>query len=171
MMKGNEPDKNIKVLMDVLKSENGANRQKARKSLVALGKPAVSSLTRALQNSKLDQVRREAVQALGAIGDPRVIPSLVNVLEDSDPDVAWLAADVLRKFKKEAWPALLKALLKSGSESVSLRQGAHHIFRNQKENGFDDLLAILVEDLGSSMVRESTPVAAYDMLKRMKANS
>ncbi len=170
MIKDIRAGKNIKMLMDTLKSENGANRQKARKSLVALGKPAVSSLTRALRNSKLDQVRREAVQALGAIGDPRAIPPLVSVLEDSDPDVAWLAADVLRKFKKEAWPPLLRALLKSGSESVSLRQGAHHIFRNQRENGFDDLLAILVEDLGSSIVQESTPVAAYDMLRRMKEN-
>lgn len=163
--------KKIKSLMDILKSENGANRQKARKLLVALGKPAVSSLTQALTNSTLDQVRREAVKALGAIGDSRAIPTLVNVLEDSDPDVAWLASDVLRKSKKEAWPRLLRALLKSGSESVLLRQGAHRVFRTQRDNGYDDLLAILVKDLGSSIVQESAPGAAYDILKRMETNS
>jgi len=171
MIKDNQAGKTVKLLMDILKSENGANRQKARKSLVAIGKLAVSSLTKALTNSNLDQVRREAVKALGAIGDSKAISPLVSVLEDSDPDVAWLASDVLRKFKKEAWPPLLRALLKSGSESVLLRQGAHHVFRNQRENGYDDLLAILVKDLGSSMVQESTPGAAYDMLKRMETNS
>jgi HEAT repeat protein len=58
---------------------------KARKSLVALGKPAVPSLTRHCRIPKLDHVRWEAAKALGAIGDTRAIPRLVNALEDSDP--------------------------------------------------------------------------------------
>jgi HEAT repeat protein len=171
MIKEKQAGTNIKLLMDILKSENGANRQKARKSLVALGKPAVPSLIRALQNSKLDQVRWEAAKALGAIGDTRAISPLVKVLEDSDPDVAWLAAEALRQFKKVAWPPLLRQLIKDGSESAVLRQGAHHVLRNQKENGFNDLLASLREDLESNTVQESTPVVAYAILKRMKGKS
>jgi len=171
MIKEKQAGTNIKLLMDILKSENGANRQKARKSLVALGKPAVPSLIRALQNSKLDQVRWEAAKALGAIGDTRAISPLVKVLEDSDPDVAWLAAEALRQFKKVAWPPLLRQLIKDGSESAVLRQGAHHVLRNQKENGFNDLLASLREDLESNTVQESTPVTAYAILKRMKGKS
>ncbi len=171
MIKEKQSVTNIKLLMDILKSENGANRQKARKSLVALGKPAVPSLAQALQNSKLDHVRWEAAKALGAIGDTRAIPRLVNALEDSDPDVAWLAAEALRQFKKGAWPLLLRQLIKDGSESPLLRQGAHHVLRNQKENGFNDLLSVLREDLESNTVQESTPVAAYAILKRMKRKS
>ena len=161
----------LESLMDLLASNNGATRQKARKTLVALGKPAVPSLSEALQNSKLDHVRWEAAKALGAIGDTRAIPRLVNALEDSDPDVAWLAAEALRQFKKGAWPLLLRQLIKDGSESALLRQGAHHVMRNQKENGFNDLLATLREDLESNTVQESTPVAAYAILKRMKGKS
>lgn len=157
--------------MDTLASKDGVTRQKARKSLVALGKPAVPSLTQTLQNSGLDHVRWEAVKALGAIGDARAIPSLVKALEDSDPDVAWLAAEALRKFKKVAWPPLLRVLIRSGSDSVLLRQGAHHILRNQKEVGFNGLLATLTEALVFSTVPESTTVAAYEILKRMKAKS
>jgi len=52
-----------------------------------------------------------------------------------------------------------------------LRQGAHHVLRNQKENGFNDLLASLREDLESNTVQESTPIAAYAILKRMNAKS
>jgi HEAT repeat protein len=138
---------------------------------VALGKPAVSPLNSTLKNSRADHVRWEAAKALGAIGDTRAIPRLVNALEDSDPDVAWLAAEALRQFKKAAWPPLLRQLIKDGSESALLRQGAHHVLRNQKENGFNDLLATLREDLESNTFQESTPLAAYAVHKRMNGKT
>ena len=162
---------NLESLLDLLASKNGATRQKARKSLVAMGKPAVSSLTRILQNSRVDHIRWEAAKTLGAIGDTRAIPSLVKALEDSDSDVTWLAAEALRNFKKVAWPQLLRALIKSKPDSVLLRQGAHHVFRNQKEDGFNDLLATLRTALESSSASESTPFAASNILKRLKAKS
>ena len=155
----------------MLASKKGITRKDARKSLVAIGKPAVPSLTYALQNSKLDHLRWEAAKTLGAIGDVRAIPSLVKALEDGDHDVAWLAAEALRKFKKTAWPALLRELIKSGPDSVTLRHGAHHVLRNQKEDGFNDLLAILMAALISSAAPESTAIAANEILKRMKAKS
>ena len=169
MIKQKWIDTNIISLMDMLASKDGVTRQKARKSLVALGKPAFSSLARALQDSKVDHVRWEAVKTLDAIGDIRAIPQLVNTLEDTDPDVAWLAAEALRKFKKVAWPPLLRALIKSKSDSVTLRQGAHHVLRNQREDGFNDLLATLTKALEPNSVEEATPLAASDLLKRMKA--
>jgi len=135
---------------------------------VAMGKPAVSSLTRVLQNSKEDHMRWEAAKTLGAIGDIRSIPSLVKALEDSDQGVVWLAAEALGKFKKIAWPPLLRALVKSEKDSVLLRQGAHHVLRKQKEDGFNDLLVILRTALESSTASESTPFAASNLLKRMK---
>ena len=143
MIKNNPTGTSIKALIEILASGNGADRQKARKLLVAMGKPAVLFLTRALKNSESDQVRWEAAKALGAIGDTRAIPRLVNALEDSNPDVAWLAAEALRQFKKWAWPPLMWQLIKDGSESALLRRGAHHVLRNQKESGFNDLLATL----------------------------
>ena len=159
---------NLGSLMNLLACENGATRMKARKSLVALGKPAVPSLTRTLQNSKEDHVRWEAAKTLGAIGDVRSIPALVSALEDSDQGVVWLAAEALRKFKKIAWPYLMRALVKSKPDSVLLRQGAHHVLRKQKEDGFNDLLTILIKTLESNTASESTPFAASNILKRMK---
>jgi HEAT repeat protein len=136
---------------------------------VALGKPAVLSLIQALQNSKADHVRWEAVKTLNAIGDTRAIPPLVEALEDSNIDVAWLAAEGLRKFRKVAWPPLLRALIKHGSDSAVLRQAAHHVLKNQKEDGFNDLLATLSKALVCNSGEESTPLAASEMLRRMKA--
>lgn len=159
----------IQSLMDMLASKDGMVRQKARASLVAVGKPAVSSLAQALKNSTLDQVRWEAAKALSAIGDVRAIPSLVKALEDSDSGVTWLAADALSKLGKTAWPALLRPLLEIGSASLVFRQGAHHVLLHQKEDGFDDVLAVLVKELESGAFPETATVAAYEILKRLEA--
>jgi len=98
---------NLESLMDMLASKDGVVRQKAREALVNMGKPAVSSLIQALENSRLDQVRWEAAKALESISDTGSMPSLVKALEDSNSDVAWVAADALKTFKKAAWLPLL----------------------------------------------------------------
>jgi len=164
-------DTNLKSLMEMLASKDGVIRQKAREELVALGKPAVSSLIQALQNSKLDQVRWEAAKALGGINDTRSILPLVQALEDNISDVAWTAADALKAFRKAAWPPLLEALIKSKAESVALRKGAHHVLVDQKEDGFNDLLSTLLKALESSSAPESSAVAANEILKRMNIKS
>ena len=159
---------NLETLIELLASKDGMIRQKARESLVIIGKPAVPSITKLLQNSGFYQIRWEAAKILGGIDDKRAIPSLVKALEDNDHDVSWLAAEALSKFKKAAWPALLRLLIKSGSDSVLFRHGVHHVLKNQKEEGFNDLLAILKEALESKTIPESAIIAANDILKRMK---
>ena len=161
--------KDLRSLIDTLSSKDGSIRQKARRSLVALGQPAVSSLTCILHNSKLDHTRWEAAKTLSAIGDSRALPALVKALEDRDPDVAWVAADALRKSRKAAWKPLLRNLSTRGANSLLLRHGAHHVLHGQKEVGFNDLLTTLLKALKSSTAPESTPVAAYEILVRMKA--
>ena len=156
---------NLESLIDTLASRDGMARQKARKSLVAMGKPATPTLIRALRNSKVDQVRWEAAKALGAIGDVKAIPSLVKALEDRD-DVAWLAAEALENLKKAAWPAIFRQLIRRGAHSALLRQGAHHVLRNQREEGFNDLLAILVKALEVETVPVMTIMAAHDISLR-----
>jgi hypothetical protein len=85
--------------------------------------------------------------------------------------VAWLAAVALKKLKKAAWAILLSELVNRGSESVALRHGAHNVFKNQKKDGFNDLLASLMKALEADSVPELTIVAANDILKRMNTKS
>ncbi len=171
MSENNSTDMDIKSLMDELADKDGMIRQKARESLVALGKTAVSSLIEALRNSASDQVRWEAAKALGAIGDTKSIPALVDALEDSDSDVTWLAAEALIKFEKAAWVPLLEKLVKSGPDFTVLHQGAHHILREQQADGFDDLLKTLVKTLDSGTDPESVMVTAHEILNRIKSES
>jgi len=159
---------NLKPLLDLLASKDGSVRINARESLISLGKPAVSSLSKALTKSSSNQVRWEAAKALGAIRSPRSIPSLVKALDDRDRDVAWLAAEALKEFGKVAWPTLFNALIKDGAKSALFRQGAHHVLCNQKEAGFEDLLPSLLKDLEANGLRESAMVTAREINKRIR---
>ncbi len=156
------------TLVNQLESEDEKVRTRARKSLVVIGKQAVSALSLVLENSKTYKARWEAAKALGEIKDLKSIPTLVKTLEDPESDVAWLAAKALEKFRKAAWPELMHALVKRGPDSVSLQHGAHHILRNQKMEGFNDLLDILRADLKPDSVPENISLAAYHILERMK---
>jgi len=160
---------NLKNLLVMLASKDSKSRKKARELLITFGKPAVSSLENLLQNSKDDHLRWEAAKTLGGIADIRSIPSLVNALEDSNHDVAWLAAEALSNFKKAAWPALLRLLVNAEhKDSILLRQGVHHVLLNQKEEGFDDLLENLQVALKSNAAPELTVIAANELLMRME---
>jgi len=156
--------------MSMLENKDGMTRKKARESLVKIGKPAVSFLITALEQSKTDQVRWEAAKALGAIENEESIPALVKALEDLNADVAWLAAVGLKKFKKAAWPYLLRTLIETGAKSALLCQGAHHVFQNQKGDEFKDLLAPLKKNLELNTVPGMTVEAARDLLKRIIKN-
>jgi HEAT repeat protein len=158
-------------LVKLLENEDGKVRTKARKSLVTIGKQAISPLSLVLENSKIYKARWEAAKALGEIGDLKSIPTLVKALEDPESDVAWLAAKALEKFRKAAWPELLRALVERGADSTLLQHGAHHILRKQKMEDYNDLLEILRTSLETGSAPESISPAAYNILERMKKHS
>ena len=158
-------------LVNLFESEDEKVRTRARKALVTIGKQAVPYLLPVLENSKIYKARWEAAKALSEISDLKSIPVLVKALEDPESDVAWLAAKTLEKFRKAAWSVLLRALVEHGSESVLLQHGAHHVFRKQKVEGYNDLLDILRTSLEKGAVPESISPAAYNILERMKKTS
>jgi len=158
-------------LVNLLESEDEKVRTRARKSLVTIGKQAVPNLSLVLENSKIYKARWEAAKALNEIGDMKSIPTLVKALEDPESDVAWLAAKTLEKFRKAAWSELLRALVDHGSKSILLQHGAHHVFRKQKVEGYNDLLEILRAALETGSVPETVSPAAFNILERMKKSS
>jgi HEAT repeat protein len=157
----------LESLVEILASRDGLARQRAREALVAEGRAAVPLLIRALRESRVDQVRWEAAKALGTLDDARAIPVLVAALEDDDPDVGWLAAEALQKLGKAAWPAVLRALLRRGARSAVLRQAVHHVFRNQREPGFETLIEDLLKALEIETLPSMVTTTAHAILEKM----
>ena len=138
----------LKELIIKLGSDNGLEREKARKALVKIGGDSIDFLMELLSHPK-HIYRWEAVKTMEEIGDPVSIPLFIQALEDDKGDVRWIAAKGLIKLGALSINPLLK-ILEQKSDSVLLLEGAHHVFFDLKENkvlpkGFpiDKLLASL----------------------------
>lgn len=136
------------ALLASLRSRDGSVRQKARETLTSMGKRAVRQLIPLLEDPK-DNVRWEAAKALADIGDARAASSLVTTLEDENTGVRWLAAVGLIAMGRDALVPMLEALMER-SDSVWLRDGAHHVLHDLAKGDLEDLLTPIVAALESS---------------------
>jgi HEAT repeat protein len=98
-----------------------------RERLVAMGAQGVPSLVQALSSDD-SQVRWEAAKGLSDVCTRESAPALVRALEDPNGGVRWLAAQGLIALGPDAVGPLLHGLMEH-SESVWLRDGAHHVLR------------------------------------------
>lgn len=156
----------VDVLIAQLSSNDGKERSRARADLVTLGKPAVAALLAMLADHANHTRRWEAAKALSEIADPVTAPTLVATLEDGSFDIRWLAAEGLIALKRAALPSLLQALI-AHSESVWLRQGAHHILCSRSDPATQSLLAPVcaaLEGFGSDLM---IPPAAQKALQEL----
>jgi len=157
---------NIKSLMVDLSCDDILKCQNARRSLVALGHEAVPNLVEALR-SKKHWVRWEAAKALAQIADPSAAQALVDALRDKEFDVRWLAAEGLIKIGHKSLKPLLIALI-DHSDSMWLRQGAHHVLHDMDKSKFDELISPLLPALNDSEPSEFIPVLAEKTLESLR---
>jgi hypothetical protein len=131
--------------INALHSKDGEERRQARLSLVALGSEAVDPLIAMLKDAD-HEVRWEAAKALAEIADPGSAPALAEALGDAGFDIRWLAAEGLIALEGAGLGPLLEALLKN-SDSVYLREGAHHVMYDLAHKGFRDQLGPVIAAL------------------------
>jgi HEAT repeat protein len=155
----------VRSLVANLSSKDGQVRVRARKSLVAIGGPALKPLVEML-SSKRQRVRWEAAKALGQIGDPAAVQALVKALEDKMFDVRWLAAEGLISIGREALVPLLRALMEH-PDSLWLREGVHHVLHDVDKEDFDEILQPVLAALEGFEPSVEVPYAAEKALKAL----
>lgn len=128
----------IASLIADLASQDGITRVRARRSLADIGHAAVGPLVEAL-DSQRDWVRWEAAKTLAQIGDPSVTQTLINALSNEKFEIRWLAAEGLIHIGDKSVRPLLKKLIER-SDSLFIREGAHHILRDLPESKFREIL-------------------------------
>ena len=153
-------------LIIALSSEDDEVRVKARTSLVAMGKAALPLLAGALKEMN-NLVRWEAAKALGEIGVPEVGPLLVKALEDEQFDVRWLAAVGLINMNIKGLKPLLHALMEQ-SDSVSLREGAHHVIHDLTKGELRKYLAPVLSCLESVEPTAECPQVVFHALEMLE---
>jgi HEAT repeat protein len=155
----------VSWLIADLASQSPLVRANARQSLVAMRGPAVAPLIEALADPKR-QVRWEAAKALSQIADPAAAAALVRSLRDRGFGVRWLAAEGLIALGSKGLVPLLRALI-DHSDSVWLRQGAHHVLHDLAKGNLKDLLQPVVAALEDVEPSLEVPVAAGTALRAL----
>ena len=155
----------VTAMIAMLAHQDSLARQRARESLVDIGKPAVVPLMKALEAPESNfHVRWEAARALSELEDPAAAPALIKTLEDDNSfSVRWLAAEGLIALGRDGLSPLLKALVKR-SNSASLREGAHHVLRMLDEADLHYQVAPVLAALEDVEPILEVPVAAYAAL-------
>jgi HEAT repeat protein len=157
----------VQELMAELASPKPAERQHARELLVSVGRPAVGTLIRLLEDSR-DLVRGEVVKTLADIGDRSAAPALVGALEDDDGHVRWLAADALIDLGPQAVKPLLSALAYRAS-SPELLEGAHHILSRLYWHDSPKVVKPVLAALDGPSPQMAVHLAAYSALNTLRS--
>jgi HEAT repeat protein len=162
----NEENQSIESLIADLVGDHAPTRHEARLSRVAIGQPAVLQLIAFLSNPN-EMARWEAVRTMGEIGGPEVSPALVRVLEnDEDEGIRWLAAKGLIGLGCEGLPPLLQALVHH-SDSVWLREGAHHVLRALAEHDLKKVVSPVLKALDDIEPAIEVPLVAQAALNAL----
>ena len=155
----------IRSLLTDLGSQDGQVRVRARKSLVAIGGPAVRPLVKTLAN-KREWCRWEAAKTLRQIGDAGATRALIKALDDRMFDVRWLAAEGLIAIGREALVPLLEALI-NHADSLWLREGAHHVLHDTNQRGLAGILRPVIRALEGVEPSVEAPLAARKAIEAL----
>ncbi len=157
-------------LLATLSSDNSKEREAARKALTRLGAAAVPPLVKLLGSSGQencgDHACWEAAKTLATIGDPAAVPALLVALEDANGGTRWLAAEGLIALGRPSVAPLLEALIRR-SDSMWLREGAHHILRALAVRRVEAITRPVLKALESAEPELEVPVAAQAALARL----
>ncbi len=155
----------IDTAFAALASDDPAARAKARTSLVGAGAAAVPHLVRGLTDRN-PTVRWESAKALTSLHDGSAAQALVQTLEDEVIGIRWLAGEALIGLGHTALQPLLQALMQR-SDSVRLRQGAHHVLHELSDRNYAHIIGPVIEALESPAPIVALPVAAFNALKQL----
>lgn len=158
------PDNLTSLIKESLDSKNSVKKLAARSTLVGMGKSIIPKLHRLL-NSENGLLRMEAAKIVDLIADRRSIPFLINLLDDKEFEIRWIAAEGLIKIGRRAILPLLTSI-RDGKSSFILNKGAHHVLLSLlKEDEKNKLTTLLLSLDDAQELGETAPVEASEAIK------
>jgi HEAT repeat protein len=153
-------------LLCALAEGHGELHRAASRALRDLGDTATDSLIKAL-NHPDSHVRWHAARALGQIGNPRGIDTLVEGLHDDHPAVRWATASVLASLDAQAIPSILRALIRRPM-TEPFRLAVYHALHAMPSHHTRLYLQPLLEALQGPASSVQGPAIAQKMLAEWK---
>jgi HEAT repeats len=161
------PDNITSVLKVSLDSKKPVEKLDARSALVKMGKSIVP-LMHKLLDSDNELLRTEAVKIIELIADRRSIPFLINLLDDEEFEIRWIAAEGLINIGRRSIVPLLYSI-RDGKSSLIFNRGAHHVLLGMLSQTEREKLTALLRSLDDAHELGGTaPVEASKALKLFK---
>ena len=158
------PARLVKIISEAIDESNIIRKIDARKHLVRMGKTIVPLLNKLLSSGNI-VLRKEAAKIVSLIADRRSIPFLIELLNDKEFDIRWIAADGLIKIGRHSILPLLKSI-RDGKSSLLLNEGAHHVLIELLKEDEKQRLESLLQSLDNHhTVGETSPTEAALALK------
>ena len=120
-------DHQTTALLDCLVSLDNYHEHITAKHALESKGDEILPVMHALTDSKSAVIRKEAAKIIKHIGDLTSIPVTIKLLDDTDGDIRWIAAEALIYIGRACIRPLLKAILEN-RKAYFLREGAHHVF-------------------------------------------
>jgi len=158
------PGNLAKLIKGSLDTKNSGKKLAARSTLVRMGKTIIPQLHRLL-DSENGLLRMEAAKIVELIADRKSIPFLINLLDDKEFEIRWIAAEGLIKIGRHSILPLLKSV-RDGKSSFIFNKGAHHVLLSLlDENEKDNLTSLLLSLDDAQELGETAPVEAALAIK------
>lgn len=139
------PVRLVQLIKASLDDQNVNQKLSARQTLVKMGKKILPQINKLLKSGDL-ALRLEAAKIIELIGNRMSINVLIDLLEDTEFDIRWIASEGLIKIGRRSVRPLLKAV-RDGINSIFLNEGAHHVLiyllnESEKKNEMSLLLSL-----------------------------
>ncbi len=159
----------IKISLDT-KSVN--KKLSARNTLVKMGKKVLPEMNKLLKSGDL-LTRMEAVKIIELIGNRISIPVMINLLDDIEFDIRWIAAEALIKIGRRSITPVLKSV-GNRENSILFNEGVHHILMSlltdsEKKTNMKLLLSLdNHHSLGAAALMEASNVLGPGAVEKVK---
>ena len=148
------PDpRSFEPALALLKDEKSEFREEAAGLLAKLGKPGADVLLAAVKDEN-SHLRGAAASVLSEVSDPRVIPTLFELLKDTEKDVATAARDALSMMDKRPLQAALAAV--AGKDVILRRETASLLGTIKDRRAIGPLVRALDDDDEEVRTRAAT---------------
>lgn len=151
------------IIPDLAEITDYQKKTSARRYLVDMGKEILPQINKLLL-SKNTHLRKEASKIIELIADKESISVLIDLLDDDDSSIRWIAAEGLIHIGRDSIVPLLNKLVQKG-DNLYLKQGARHtflsLFSEEEKEEFKPLLLSLKNYNNISIL---APVEAFRAL-------
>ena len=158
------PESLGKLIKESFESKNYRKKIDARNTLVKKDKTIVPPMHKLLE-SESNLIRRKAIKIVELFADRRSIPVFINLLDDDEFEIRWIAAEGLVRIGRYSILPLLESVRYGDSSFIHNKAVYHALLGLLNEKEKENLLSLFHSLDDYHELGETAPVEASQAIK------